>query len=107
MGPEREDIVAGIQTVQGDHLSVYDGGMITAEGSYFHFTEKLNRRSAGVASVSVSQFKSEGTGIIEDRVPYDAHISVNCNMFGTNAKEKISMRLAMIANSRGWDYLPN
>ena len=92
---------------KGEYLSTYDGSIMTAEESYLHFTKDPRKRSTGVASISVSQFKAEGLEIIEDREPYDAHISVSYEMFGTSAKEKISARLAKIANDRGFVYVPS
>jgi len=91
---------------KGEMLSTYDGSIITAEEAYFNFTGNPDRRSAGVASVLVSQFKAEGLEIIEDRIPYESHISVSYDIFGTNAREKISRKLANIANARGWAYIP-
>ena len=90
---------------KADHLSTYDGDMISAEGAYRHYVEHGNK-SAGVAFVLAGEFRNEGLSIVEDRIPYKEHISVDYSGISESQRKNISKRLADISFGHGWAFRP-
>lgn len=91
----------------GDSLSTYDGDMISPEEAYRHYTEVLCNRSVGVYGITCDEVKEQNLGIIEDRVPYKEHISVDFRGVGSNGRKSKSRKLASYAKDRGHLYKPD
>lgn len=96
-------------------LSTYDGDMISAEFSHLHFTTTpvttddgtpCLPESDGVLAVSVLECRGTELRVIEDRAPFDEHISVDFSDFGTSAMKRKAKALRNIAMERGWQYRP-
>ncbi len=91
----------------GDRLSTYDGDMISPEETYRHYTEVLCNKSAGVFGITCNEVEGQNLGIIEDRVPYREHISVNFQGVGSGGRRSKSRKLASCAEYRGCLYKPD
>jgi hypothetical protein len=84
---------------------MYGGDMIFAEDSHVHCTQQGNK-SAGVAVVLVGEVKENGLAIVEDRVPYKEHVSVDYDGISKSKLKLISRELAEISSSHGWAFKP-
>lgn len=89
-----------------NQLSVYDGARITAPASWHHYTERLNMKSAGVMALSCEECAAEQLMIIEDRVPFPEHCSIDFSGLKKSEVEKKSKKLAAYAKGRDWIFLP-
>ena len=87
-----------------DQLSVYDGGLISAERSWKHFTNVLHFLSAGVLVVSVQECKGQDLPVISDPVPYPEHVAINFSGLSNSVRERKAKILRAAAVTRGWQY---
>lgn len=84
-------------------LSVYDGDLITAEGSYTHWTGMLGNKSAGVWGVTVAEVTSKDLSAAPDPLvnnPGHALIDFG-NHTGNNALRRKAKELLELAVARG------
>lgn len=87
-----------------DHLSVYDGDMITAEEAWVHFTETLGYKSSGVLAVSQDECRGQGLPVMPDPAPFPEHAYIDFTGLGRGDIEKKAELLRGLAVSRGWQY---
>lgn len=85
-----------------DPISMFDGSMITAEEAFGRFSEEHD--AYGVIGITVGELKAENVTIIEDRKPYDEHISIKLPDVSKGQKKSISRKLRDVAMSHGWQY---
>ena len=88
-------------------LSVYDGDLIDAEGSWTHFTCVLGWSSAGVMALSVQDILNESLTVAADPEAFPEHVVVNYLAFPDSQIVSISNRLGIIAGRLGWQYMPS
>ena len=87
-------------------LSVYDADQITPKSSWEHYTSELNLRSAGVVAVTVDECDTLSIEVIQDGIPYPAHVSLNMRAFTLSQLKNIAKLFRRIANDRGWLFRP-
>jgi predicted 3-demethylubiquinone-9 3-methyltransferase (glyoxalase superfamily) len=87
-------------------ISTYDGKMITAGDAFDHYTRTLHNKSCGVVAVSNEECISHGLLVIEDRVPFPEHISINYGDKSRNEIDRIASQLKRKATARGWLFGP-
>lgn len=87
-----------------DMLSMYDGDMISAEDAYINYNETPNCSSVAVVAVSNEECLSQGIPVVEDRVPFIEHISLNFSAMQRNEIEKKAKLLKALAKNRGYLY---
>ncbi len=87
-------------------LSAYDGDQISAEASWFHFTETLGLDSAGVLAVSVGECESRGTLAIPDPESFPEHVLIDFNELSRKGSKDAAKILRNLAEERGWQYEP-
>lgn len=88
-------------------LSVYDGDQITAEASWFHYTDVLKLASCGVAAFTVSECRAIDLPVISDGIPYPEHISVDFTWLSSRSQRATrAKQLRAAANARGWQFRP-
>lgn len=86
-------------------LSVYDGNQVTAEQSWRHFTEELNRSSAGTLCVKAADCTSLGLQVISDPEPFPAHVLIDYSgLESKRSVENIAKRLRDISLTYGWKF---
>jgi hypothetical protein len=95
-------------------LSVYDGDLITAEGSYTHWTGTLGNRSAGVWGVSVAEVAAKGMSAASDPldnnsahalIDFEPHTSGNA--LRRKAKELLEAAIARGCLHAGTEQAPD
>jgi hypothetical protein len=99
-----------------DKLSVDDASLVSAEGSWRHFTEKLGLASVGTWAVSMGEVEEAGELVVtasQKVVPEDptknnpAHCDVDFSKVSSKGqKKKKAQHLAMRATARGRLYTP-
>lgn len=88
-------------------LSVYDGDQITAEASWFHYTDVLKLESCGVAAFTVLECRAIDLPVISDGIPYPEHISVDFTGLSSRSQRATrAKQLRAAANARGWQFRP-
>tara|TARA_B100000424_G_scaffold256094_1_gene235748 strand:- start:1139 stop:1510 length:372 start_codon:yes stop_codon:yes gene_type:complete len=87
-----------------DHLSTYDGDLITPLESFTHYTESLSLKSSGVMGVMPSECTQEKLNIKYDRVPFTEHVSIDFAALSKGEKKKAAKKLSIVAIDRGWIY---
>ena len=87
-------------------LSVYDGDLISAEGSWMHFSEQENCKSAGVMAATVDECAAENLSARPDPQPFPEHAVFDFNGLSDNQIEKKSKTLRANADARGRLYQP-
>lgn len=80
--------------------------MISSEEAYLHYTNVLKNKSAGVYGVTCDEVVEQKLQIIEDREPYEEHISINFHDVSKNGRKSKSRKLASYAFERGSLYAP-
>ena len=85
----------------GRPLSVFDGSMISAEDAMNRFIND-GHQAYGVVGITVGEAKSAGLNIIEDREPYEEHVSLVFPECSNKETKKISRQLRTMAMERGW-----
>ncbi len=91
----------------GRRLSVYDGGMITAEDAWKHYTGGLGFASTGVLAVSRGDCAEQELPVKPDPVPHPAHAVIDFTACSNTQVEKKAKRLIESAWKRGWQYKAN
>ena len=89
-----------------NQLSVYNGALITAKASWHHYTETLSFESAGVMALSHAECVGERLKVIEDRVPFPEHCSIDFSGLKKSEIDRKSKKLAAFAKGRDWLFLP-
>ena len=87
-------------------LSVYDGNQISAPDSWKHYTDKLNRPSIGVISVTKKECIDEGLVVNPDPKPFSEHVLIDFTHFGRTKQKRKAKLLRDVAWERGWQYGP-
>ena len=84
-------------------LSVYDGELITPEGSYTHWTGTLGNRSAGVWGVSVAEVVGKDLSATSDPLGNNpAHALIDFGTYTSNsALRRKAKELLEAAMDRG------
>jgi hypothetical protein len=90
-------------------LSSYDGTMITAKDSYYHYTADLAQASVGVMAITPQECKDHGLLVSADPLlNFDSHVVIvfpdELTKSGTKNKAKY---LKEIATRRGWQFKPD
>lgn len=86
-------------------LSVDDGGLISAEDSFRHYTEVLKFESTGVWSVTKQEADGCGVPAGPDPIPENAaHARIDFGTTPEKACRKIAKRLKAFAVARGCQY---
>ena len=87
----------------GRRLSVYDGGMITAEDAWKHYTGGLGFASTGVLAVSRGDCAEQELPVKPD----PAHAVIDFTACSNTQVEKKAKQLIESAWKRGWQYKAN
>lgn len=85
-------------------LSTYDGDMIDAAGSFFHY-RKRGLSSAGVCAVAVKECSSESLQVEATPEYFDEHVSIKFEGLSNSQIKNKSAVLVNCAVNRGWQYL--
>jgi hypothetical protein len=86
-------------------LSVYDGALITAEASFFHYTGKQGLKAVGTVSVSTDEVGAVGLSWRPDPEPFPEHAVIDFTTLGSAGRVKAKAQaLAERARARGWTY---
>ncbi len=86
-------------------LSVYDGDAISAQDAWRRYTDKLNLKSVGVISVSVSECDEHQLPAYSAPVPdFPEHVVIDFNNYTKPQIRVISQALTHMARERGWQY---
>jgi hypothetical protein len=89
-----------------NQLSVYNGALIAPKASWHHYTETLSFESAGVMALSHAECLGERLHVIEDKVPFPEHCSIDFSGLKKSEVDKTSKKLAAFAKARDWLFLP-
>jgi len=85
-------------------LSVYDGDLVTAEGSWEHYTVQQGFDSAGVAGVTVEECEDLDLAAESDPAPFPAHAVVRFDGHSNSQIATKAKHLKRAAAQRGWQY---
>ncbi|AYO58117.1 hypothetical protein CO230_08280 [Chryseobacterium sp. 6424] len=85
-------------------LSVYNGEKFTPKESYEHYTKELV--SAGTASVTIRECKSQVLNVTEDNDPFDGHSYIDYTGLSNGEIKAKAKKLKAIAITRGLTYIP-
>ena len=88
----------------GKRLSVYDGGLITAEDAWAYYTGDLGFASVGVLAVSRDDCAAQDLPVEPDPEPHPAHALIGFTACSNTQVEKKAKRLTESAWKRGWRY---
>jgi hypothetical protein len=84
-------------------LSAYDGDLISAEGSWMHFTNELGNESHGVVAVSYEECMNQAVEPKSDPETFNEHVLIDYTQHPDNRiKKRISQELKASARQRGW-----
>ena len=89
-----------------NHLSVYDGDMISPSDAYRHYTEFQKFTSDGVLGFNVLDCKEIELNVSPDPEPFPEHAVVDFSNFKQGAIQKKAKILKNIAEKNGWLYQP-
>lgn len=87
-------------------LSVYDGDQIEAEEAWQHYTNALLLQSAGAVAVMVAECNKLQLPVVLDGIPYPEHAYIDFSGHGRRARANKAKQLRVLANDRGWQYVP-
>lgn len=87
-------------------LSAYDGGQVTAESAYQHYTGELGLSSAGVVAVSVEECLERGIQVDFDGLGFPAHVTLRFPRLSRRETGLLADELIELAMARGWQYRP-
>ena len=87
-------------------LSAYDGGQVSAEDAYLHYTRELGLSSAGVLAVSVEECTERGIEVDFDGLGFPAHVSLRFPRVSRRATGLLADELFDSAMARGWQFGP-
>jgi hypothetical protein len=86
-------------------LSVYDGALMTAEASFFHYTRTQGLKAVGTVSVSEGEVTAVGLSWRPDPEPFPEHAVIDFTTLGSASRVKAKAQaLAERARARGWTY---
>lgn len=85
----------------GRPLSMFDGSMISPTDAMNRFIED-GHQAYGVVGITVGEAKSVGLKVIEDRQPYEEHISLAFPECSKKQAKEMSRHLKTMAVERGW-----
>lgn len=86
-------------------LSVYDGALMTAEASFFHYTGTQGLKAVGTVSVSEGEVGAVGLSWRQDPTPFPEHAVIDFTTLGSASRVKAKAQaLAERARARGWTY---
>jgi hypothetical protein len=85
-------------------MSVYDGDLIEAEGSWAHYTTVSKKKSAGVTAITASECAAEGLLARPDPEPFPEHAVVDFTGVQEKHWRSKSKKLQVKAQARGWLY---
>ena len=85
-------------------LSVYDGGQVTAEEAWKHYSEELGLASVGVLGVTVGECEDQALAAESDPEPFPAHAVIRFDTCTESQIPKKAKRLTKAAEARGWLY---
>ena len=99
-----------------DKLSVDDASLVSAEGSWQHFTEKLGLKSVGTWAVSMGEVEEAGDLVVaafpkmvaedpDKNNPAHCHVDFS-KVSSKGQKRRKAQHLAMKATARGCLYAP-
>lgn len=99
-----------------DQLSVDDAALVSAEGSWMHFTKNLGFKSVGTWAVTFAEISAAGdlsvvrSPITDEAEPEKtnlAHCHIDFAKLATKGeKKRCAQRLAMLASARGCQFQP-
>lgn len=99
-----------------DQLSVDDATLVSAEGSWTHFTKNLGFKSVGTWAVTSAEITAAGdlsvarspiTDAAEPAKTNPAHCHIDFAKLTTKGeKKRCAQRLAMLASARGCQFQP-
>ena len=88
-----------------DQLSVYNGTKFNPENSFKHYTEKIEKQSAGVLGITSDECTNEGLISSENNIPFDGHCIIDfSSLTSQGQKEKKAKKLRNISFAKGWLY---
>lgn len=87
-------------------VSVYDGDLVDARGSWRHFTGELGCESAGVLAVSVLECCEQQLNAYPDPEPFPEHAVIDFTGHAENQIRKKAKSLRSFAQQRGWQFVP-
>jgi hypothetical protein len=87
-----------------NRLSVYDGDLVSAEDSWYHYTNELQFSSVGVLAVTVEECQRQELAAEPDPVPFAAHAVIMFDGWSTSEIAKKAKYLKQSAEARGWQY---
>ena len=87
-------------------LSAYDGGLVSAEDAYRHYTQELGLSSVGVMALSVQECMEMGIEVDYDGSGFPAHVSLRFPRLSRRATMLLAKDLIDLALARGWQYRP-
>ncbi len=92
-------------------LSVYDGGQISPQDAYKHYTNPplgVGYKAEGVLAVTVEECKLLNLKVKLDGDPIPAHAVIDFSAISSgNGIRRTARQLSKIANARGWQYRPS
>lgn len=87
-------------------LSCYNGGLITAEKSYRHYTEELLQVSAGVMGITANECRAVQLKSVADGEPFPEHAHIPFDGLSNGETRKAGQKLRDYALQRGWLFQP-
>ena len=89
-------------------LSTYDGTMLIAQQSYYHYTEILCLASDGVMAITRRECQDQKLCVAADPMPeFDEHVSVIFPAELSNSEKRDREKyLKEAAKQRGWQFKP-
>ncbi len=87
-----------------DLLSVYNGDLITAEGSWQHFADVLGLASAGTLAVTVGECVELLLPARPDPEPFREHAVIDFTGKTKSERKRASEILRGKAQARGWQF---
>lgn len=87
-------------------LSAYDGGQVSAEDAYRHYTQELGLSSVGVLALSVQECMEMGIEVDFDGSGFRSHVSLRFPRLSRRATTLLARDLIDLALARGWQYRP-
>jgi hypothetical protein len=83
-------------------LSAYNGDLITAGNAWKHYTSEPANLSVGVMAISKGECDTHQLPVIEDKIPFVEHVSIDFTKKTKSGIEKIAKMLKRVAQQRGW-----
>jgi len=85
-------------------LSVYNGDLVSAEGSWVHYTNELQFSSVGVLAVTVEECQGQRLPAEPDPNPFPEHAVIRFDGCSASQIKKKAKYLKQHAEARGWQY---